>query len=151
MNSRVVPPGVLRHLKKLVRLNVVEYPEDARRPRTRGDCAAGERPCPWVSCRHHLAIEVTTKGNVRVDKRFAAHLEGSGPAPAETCALDVADRGGGTLEIVGGLFGFTRERVRQIEGIALRKARPVVQEKAFGDEPLSHDVRLPGRALRIVR
>ncbi len=28
------------------------------RPRTRGDCADGPRPCPWYRCRHHLGLEV---------------------------------------------------------------------------------------------
>lgn len=28
------------------------------RPRTRGDCLAEARPCPWVGCRHHLLLEV---------------------------------------------------------------------------------------------
>ena len=34
------------------------YPEadalQAERPRTRGDCVNGIRPCPWVGCGHHL-------------------------------------------------------------------------------------------------
>jgi hypothetical protein len=28
------------------------------RPITRGDCLQEARPCPWVSCRHHLLLEV---------------------------------------------------------------------------------------------
>jgi hypothetical protein len=43
---------------------------------------------------------------------------------AETCALDVADRGDGvTLEEVGTLMNITRERVRQVEGRALVQLR----------------------------
>lgn len=30
------------------------------RPRTRGDCLAEARPCPWVGCSHHLLLEVAT-------------------------------------------------------------------------------------------
>jgi hypothetical protein len=30
------------------------------RPRTRGDCQLEARPCPWVSCRHHLLLEIAT-------------------------------------------------------------------------------------------
>ncbi len=28
------------------------------RPRTRAECRDEARPCPWVSCRHHLAIDI---------------------------------------------------------------------------------------------
>jgi hypothetical protein len=41
----------------------------------------------------------------------------------ETCALDVAERGGATLEEVGRLLRVTRERVRQIGNEASRKIR----------------------------
>jgi hypothetical protein len=27
------------------------------RPRTRGECRNGERPCPWAACEHHLLID----------------------------------------------------------------------------------------------
>jgi DNA-directed RNA polymerase sigma subunit (sigma70/sigma32) len=39
----------------------------------------------------------------------------------DTCALDVADRGGTTLEEVGLHMNLTRERIRQIEEVALDK------------------------------
>ena len=74
------------------------------KPRTRGDCLAGPRPCPWTGCRYHLASDVR------------------GPL-SESCALDVAGRGGATLEEVGNLLGVSRERIRQIEGTALEKLR----------------------------
>ncbi len=64
-------------------------------PRTRGDCLAGPRPCPWAPCRHVL--------------------------PGGSCVLDVADRGGATLEEVGLVLHLTRERIRQIEARALAK------------------------------
>ena len=38
-----------------------------------------------------------------------------------TCALDVADEGGATLEEIGESMGLTRERVRQIEVVAMRR------------------------------
>ena len=41
--------------------------------------------------------------------------------PPDTCSLDVAREGGVTLERVGLVFGLTRERIRQIEAMAIRK------------------------------
>lgn len=38
--------------------------EEPRRPRTRGECLGGYRPCPWVSCRHHLGVDVTEVGSL---------------------------------------------------------------------------------------
>src|SRR4029077_6719314 len=32
-------------------------PQDIERPRPRGDCVGGERPCPFVSCAHHLYLD----------------------------------------------------------------------------------------------
>jgi hypothetical protein len=39
----------------------------------------------------------------------------------DTCALDIADRGGITLEEVGEIMNLTRERVRQLEPQGLAK------------------------------
>jgi hypothetical protein len=39
----------------------------------------------------------------------------------QSCSLDVADSGGETLAAVGELLGVSRERIRQLEEIALRK------------------------------
>ena len=42
------------------------------------------------------------------------------------CAKCVPCYGEGDLEYIGGMLGVTRERVRQIEGVALRKLRAVI-------------------------
>ncbi len=85
------------------------------RPRTRADCADGPRPCPWVSCRHHLYLEVDGRGHVRL-----AFPDKEPWELRETCALDVAERGEHTLEYVGRLLNLTRERIRQLEERAPR-------------------------------
>jgi len=74
------------------------------------------RPCPWVGCRHHLAIDVglTSPGSIRV--AWPNRELGDW---AETCSLDVADRGPHTLAVVARIWGITRERVRQLEVRAL--------------------------------
>lgn len=90
-----------------------------QRPRTRGECRFGERPCPWVSCRHHLAIDVNPyTGSITVNFPAIGPLD-----LRETCSLDVADRGGLTLEEVGELLNLTRERIRQVEVRGLIKLR----------------------------
>lgn len=78
------------------------------RPRQRGDCVDGPRPCPWIGCRHHLGAEVSKAGTLKLRE------------VTETCSLDVADRGGATLEQIGVILGVTREMVRQVEGKAMR-------------------------------
>jgi hypothetical protein len=97
---------------------------EAVRPRTRADCEDGPRPCPFVSCRHHLYLDVTFGGGLKLnypDKEIW-ELE-------HTCALDLAERGGMTLQQVGEVLQLTRERVRQIELHAGPKVR------AAGVEP----------------
>lgn len=97
-------------------LGPAEYPDGVERPRTRGDCVGGVRPCPFVSCVHHLYLEVTRADGVRI--MFPDRALEDMP---ETCALDVADRGGATLEEIGEFLNTTRERVRQVEADALEK------------------------------
>src|SRR6476619_8074463 len=48
--------SVKRMTKRELELGRMLYPdvEDIERPKTRADCAQGERPCPFVSCKHHL-------------------------------------------------------------------------------------------------
>jgi hypothetical protein len=100
---------------------------DPDRPRTRGDCVGGERPCPYVSCRHHLLLDVNENtGGIRANNGL--ELE----ELSETCALDVADRGGATLEEVSQLMKVSRERVRQIEANGLRKLGRMVLVKEMG-------------------
>lgn len=87
------------------------------RPATRGDCIDGERPCPFVACRFHLFIDVAPKtGAVKLNFPDLEVEE-----MRESCALDVADRGGTTMESVGALMNITRERIRQIEVRALAR------------------------------
>jgi len=45
-------------------------------------------------------------------------------AMTETCALDVADRGGVSMATIGKLFGVTREDVRQYQNRGLEKVGP---------------------------
>jgi hypothetical protein len=93
------------------------------RPRCRGDCASGPRPCMFVSCKHHLYLDVNPEtGSVKVNFPDKEIWELS-----DTCALDVADRGGITLEDVGVIMNLTRERIRQVETRGLLKLRQTAE------------------------
>lgn len=94
------------------------YPEtDYWKPKTRTECADLERPCPFVSCKYHLYIDVhPVRGSIKLNFPDLEVWE-----MTETCALDVADRGGITLEEVGEIMNLTRERVRQVETAGLAK------------------------------
>lgn len=87
------------------------------RPQTRADCASGPRPCPWVSCKFHLYLDVNPEtGSIKLNFPDLEVWE-----MRDTCALDVADRGGITLEEVGEILNLTRERIRQVEVVGLEK------------------------------
>jgi hypothetical protein len=57
------------------------------------------------------------------DKMADALLEAD-----HTCSLDLADEGARTLSEIGKILGVTRERVRQIEIMALDSARVATAE-----------------------
>jgi hypothetical protein len=97
----------------------VEFPPEAlgERPRTRGECEEGVRPCPFVSCKYHLYLDASrVNGSIKLN--FPDLEVGE---MQDSCTLDVADGGGATLERVGHLMNLTRERVRQVEQIALAR------------------------------
>lgn len=110
--------SVKRMTKRELELGRMLYPEeDVERPVTRSECAAGERPCPFVSCKHHLYLDVSARtGAIKLNFPDLEVWE-----MVETCALDVADRGGTTLEEVGAIMNLTRERIRQVEVKGLAK------------------------------
>ena len=93
------------------------------RPRTRGDCEDAPRPCPWVGCRHHLAIDVRDNYTGKIHGHFAGVLEGDLSGMTQTCSLDVSDQGEHTLEQVAKYSGVTRQRVEAIEHVAQARAR----------------------------
>ncbi len=105
---------------------------EARRPRSRADCASGPRPCMFISCKHHLYLDVNpATGSIKLNFPDKEVWD-----LAETCALDVADRGGITLEEVGSIMNLTRERIRQVETRGLLKLRAIAEDEPRTGEQL---------------
>lgn len=123
--------SVKRMTKRELELGRLLYPdvEDVVKPKTRAECLNGERPCPFVSCKHHLYLDVSARtGAIKLNFPDLEVWE-----MTETCALDVADRGGTTLEEVGAIMNLTRERIRQVEVKGLAKLQALKDMNALRD------------------
>ena len=119
-----------RMTKRELEIGRLLYPENNYwKPRTRAECAGGARPCPFVSCKHHLFVDVSARtGAIKLNFPDLDVWDMN-----ESCALDVADRGGTTLEDVGAIMNLTRERIRQVEVKALAKLEALRDMLALRD------------------
>jgi hypothetical protein len=122
--------SVKRMTNRELEIGRLLYPEsDYDKPRQRSECAEGPRPCPFVSCKYHLYIDVSARtGAIKLNFPDLEVWE-----LGESCALDVADRGGTTLEDVGAIMNLTRERIRQVEVKALAKLEALRDMMALRD------------------
>ena len=121
------------------------------------DCIERPRPCPWVGCKYHLLVDVTSNGALSVNagprstrgsvpgvrsrsptKKSAEELvtqalydslkEGWPP----TCALDVAEQARtATLEEIAQILNVSRERIRQLQAYALEVLREAPAQRVF--------------------
>src|SRR5262245_37099691 len=135
--------SVKRMTKRELEIGRLLYPEDDyNKPRQRSSCAGGARPCPYVSCKHQLYADVSPRtGAINLNFPDLEVWE-----MGDSCALDVADRGGTTLEDVGAIMNLTRERIRQVEVKALAKLealRDMMALRDFVDEGPVGKRRLP--------
>ncbi len=98
------------------------------------------RPKTRAACSFHLYLDVNPRnGHIKYNfpDRELWDLD-------ETCALDVADRGGITLEDVGLAMNLTRERVRQVEATAqarLRADHPNLNEPTEEDIVIANETK----------
>ena len=129
--------SIKRLAKRDLAAGAAEFPAsinaEYERPQTREDCLPGgcneARPCPWASCRHHLAFDVNHRtGSIKTNFPDTEIAD-----MAETCELDVADRLGLTLDEVAELLNLTRERIRQLEQRGLAKIRANPATAALAD------------------
>jgi transcriptional regulator with XRE-family HTH domain len=97
-------------------------PDDPLKPRKRGDCMGGPRPCIWVSCKWHMWRER------RDFKRFILRCENLEVAAAvvlgmrETCTLDLCKTPRPYRQIAP-FFGVTHQAVALAGKKALKKLR----------------------------
>jgi len=159
-----------RYSKRESARRAAAYPEqpgvDYQRPVTRADCLPGganaQRPCPFVSCGHHLAVDVNERnGNIKINFP-GADRDPDLDAMPHTCALDVADAGGDaydsdgvTLDVLGDVLGITRQRCQQLEDAVFAKLR-TAEPEAFAkmldligvEVPSAPEARISERAMR---
>jgi len=110
-----------RRLGKVDFSDGLPYEEELEgyRPASRAECVDGPRPCPWVSCKYHLYLDVNPRtGSIKLNFPDIEPWE-----MIHSCVLDIADRGPVTLEDVGRIMNLTRERIRQLEASASTKIR----------------------------
>lgn len=101
-----------------------------QRPKTRGECEGGQRPCPFVTCQYHLYLDVNYNQPTASVRLNFPHLDVLDMK--ESCALDVADRGGITLEELGANLNISLEGARQAEKDTLDELRAKLGEGAMG-------------------
>ncbi len=105
------------------------------RPKLRSECINnGVRPCPFVSCAHHLFLDVRKVQRVVRSRKIPREAVDTirinfpvfSPLDLEfSCSLDEVREfpDGMTLEEMGQRMNLTRERVRQLEVAVLEKIR----------------------------
>ena len=98
-----------------------EKPLDVPRPKIRKDCESSERPCPWAGCRYNLLLDVNRDGSLQISTRDGLEFM------QESCVLDVAERGGQTLEQIAEFLCVSQERVRQLSDSALARLSSIAQ------------------------
>lgn len=113
-----------------------------------------QRPCPFVSCKHHLFVDLNQRSGgmklnfpefdvwqlasmsaaalVELDDETLRVMESENPGSTfPSCSLDVSDVLGITLERVGVYLNVTRERARQLETLAQHKYKVGIVEVAL--------------------
>lgn len=127
VRAQTIP--IKKMTKEQLRIGRMLYPiVDHHRPKLRAECRCAERPCPFVSCKYHLYLDVNPEtGSIKLNFPDVEVWE-----MGETCALDIAERGGITLEEVGEIMNLTRERIRQLEMAGLTKLSELDEVQGLG-------------------
>lgn len=100
------------------------------------------RPCPWVSCRYHLYLDVKAVGKQKKHGSIKIFFPDKDPTELKhTCALDLADEKveGMTLAETADTMNVSRERARQIEEVAKNKLRALTLGLGFVTQELASE------------
>ena len=110
--------GRLNAFDKQRLLRRSERIEPYERPKTRGDCVGGARPCLYVGCKYNLYLDIGSKSPKSLKFNFP---DREPEEMKDSCVLDIADEDGTTLDDVSMCMNLTREAVRLIEVKAIKK------------------------------
>jgi hypothetical protein len=104
-----------------------EWYDKLERPRTYSDClrlrlGSEHRPCPFVSCEHHLMLQVIN------GKVYLNHGTDDIDKLPYTCAAYEASGDTLTLEAIAQRLDISKERVRQLQNEAIGKLKDGRQE-----------------------
>lgn len=96
---------------------------ESARPRTRGECRGGIRPCPFVSCRYHLFLDIDEEtGEIRLNYPGKEIFE-----LENTCSLDIAEQGGVPLPEVARILNVGQKAIRNL----VVRSLAMVRERAM--------------------
>lgn len=112
---------ILRQLEEELP-NYNRYLRFFKKPKTRGDCVNVQRPCPWVSCKYHLATNVKPNGTLEYVYHSVSITD-----ITESCALDVAEQGGLSSYDVGKYLNLSGQQIKNIEKEALKKLKKAAE------------------------
>lgn len=97
---------------------------DYWRPKTRAECP--DLPCPFVACRYHLMLDLDFHGNIIFNYEDITEMK-------YTCTFEFIEKMSSvngamysrnyTLNQISEVMKVTRERIRQIEALALSKLK----------------------------
>lgn len=99
-------------------------------PLTRAECAGVPRPCPYVSCRHHLYLEALPHtGNIRL---VFPDLEPDQMSPS--CSLDVAELGPLSRDDISKLLNLTRQGLEAFEKRTLERYAAALEAAGLAED-----------------
>lgn len=110
----------------------------AQRPRTRSDCLAGPRPCPWIGCKWHLCWERRALRRLILSQADPALVAARILDMEQTCVLDYAEAPRSDRE-VGAVLGVSHQAVAQTCQRGLTKLRAKQIFRRGQDEVLGAD------------